>query len=65
MFLFITCVDVGVFLHVGFLVKSLAAVLTGVRPRVRMDQQMGGQRRRPFKRLTALFALIEIQQTIN
>lgn len=29
-----TCVNVRVLLHIGFLVKSLAAVLAGVRPGV-------------------------------
>lgn len=36
----ITCVDVGVFFHVGLLVKSFTAVLARIRPRVRMNQQM-------------------------
>lgn len=43
-FAFVTCVNVGVFLHIRFLVKSLATVLAGVRPRVRVDQQVSGQR---------------------
>lgn len=33
----------GVFLHVGFLVKSLATVLAGIWPRIRVDQEVGGQ----------------------
>lgn len=32
--LFLTRVDVGVFLHVGLLVEALATVLAGVGPRV-------------------------------
>ncbi len=50
----ITCVYVGVFLHVGFLVEPLAAVLAGVGSRAAMDQQMGGQGGRTFERLPAL-----------
>ena len=34
----LTCVDVGVLLHVGLLVESLAAVLARVGPRVRVDE---------------------------
>lgn len=41
------------FLHVGFLVESLAAVLAGIRPRVRMDQQVRGQSGRPLKTFSA------------
>ncbi len=33
----------GVFLHVGFLVESLATVLAGIWPRVGVDQEVGGQ----------------------
>lgn len=53
----VTCVDVGVFLHIRFLVKSLAAVLAWVRPRVRVDQQVSGQRRGAFESLPAHLAL--------
>jgi hypothetical protein len=52
-----TCVDVGVFLHVGFLVEPFAAVLARIRPGVRVDQQVSRQRRRPLERLAALLAL--------
>lgn len=45
----VTRVDEGVFLHVGLLVESLAAVLAGVRPRVRVDQQVCGQSGRPLE----------------
>jgi hypothetical protein len=51
-----TCVDVGVFLHVGFLVEPFAAVLARIRPGVRVDQQVSRQRRRPLERLAALSA---------
>jgi len=50
-------VYVRVFLHVGLLVEPLAAVLAGVGPRVRVDEQVGGQRGRPLERLPAHFAL--------
>ncbi len=52
----LTRVDVGVLLHVGFLVESFTAVLTRIRPRVRVDEQVSRQRRRPLERLAALSA---------
>ena len=52
-----TCVNVGVFLHVTLLVEPLAAVLAGIRPRVRMNEQMSGQGRRSLEGLPALLAL--------
>lgn len=39
----LTGVYEGVFLHVGFLVESLATVLAGIWPCVRVDQEVGGQ----------------------
>ena len=44
-------------LHVGFLVESLAAILTRIRPSVRMDEEVRRERRRPLERLSALFTL--------
>ena len=44
-------------LHVGFLVEPLAAVLAGVGPRVRVDQEVRGQGRRPLETFTADFAV--------
>ncbi len=44
------------FLHVRLLVEAFAAVLTWVGPRVAVDQQVRGQRRRPLERLAALLA---------
>lgn len=38
-----TCVDVCVLLHVRLLVEPLAAVLAGVRPSVRVDEQVCGE----------------------
>ena len=48
---------VCVFLHVRLLMEPLPAVLTRVRPRVRVDEEMRRQRRRPFERLSALLTL--------
>lgn len=48
---------VGVFLHVRLLMESLAAVLAGVRPRVRVDQQVRRERAGPLKALATLLAL--------
>lgn len=52
----LTCMDVGVLFHVGLLMKPLAAVLAGIGPGVRVDQQMGGQSGRSLEALAALFA---------
>lgn len=54
-------------LHVGFLVKSFAAVLARVRSRVRVDQQVSGQRGRALESLAALFALLnkKVLQRVN
>lgn len=43
--LWLTGVNVRVFLHVRLLVEPLAAVLAGVRPRVRVDEQVRGESR--------------------
>lgn len=50
---------IGVFLHVRLLVEPLAAVLAGIRPGIRVDEQVCGKRTRPFKTLAALLALEE------
>lgn len=47
----VTCVDEGVFLHVGLLVESLATVLTGVGSGVGVNEQVCGQRGRPLEAL--------------
>lgn len=52
-----TSVNVRVFLHVRLLVEPLAAVLAGVRPRVRVDEQMRGERGRALECLPAHLAL--------
>lgn len=39
----VTCVDEGVFLHVGLLVEPLATVLAGVGPGVRVNEKVCGQ----------------------
>lgn len=43
--------------HVGFLVEPLAAELAGVRPGVRVDQEVRGQGGGALERLTAHFTL--------
>lgn len=53
----LTGVDVGVLLHVGLLMKPLAAVLARVGPRVRVYEQVSAQRARSLERLPALFTL--------
>lgn len=52
---FFTCVDEGVLLHVRFLVEAFAAVLTGVGPSVRVDQQVCGQSGRALEHLSTHF----------
>ncbi len=47
---------VGVLLHVRLLVEPLPAVLARVGPRVRVDQQVGGQGGAPLEGLAALLA---------
>lgn len=39
----LTCVDERVLFHVGLLVEPLSAVMTRIRPRVRVDEQVRGQ----------------------
>ncbi len=53
----LTSVYEGVFLHVGFLVESLATVLAGIWPRVRVDQEVGGQSGWAFEYLATFLAL--------
>lgn len=50
---------VGVLLHVGLLMESLAAILAGIRPGIAVDEQMRGEGRGALERLAALFALQE------
>ena len=52
-----TCMYVGVLLHVRLLVEPLATVLTGVGPRVAVDQQVGGQGGGALETLPTLLAL--------
>lgn len=53
----LTRVDVGVLLHVRLLVEALAAELAGVGPRVRVDEQVGGQSGRTLEGFAAHLAL--------
>lgn len=48
--------NVGVLLHVRLLVEALAAVWTGVRSGVGVDQQVGGERGGALEALSALWA---------
>lgn len=41
----LTSMNVRMFFHVGFLMETFVAIWTGVGSGVRMDHQMGGQRR--------------------
>lgn len=56
---------VGVFLHIRFLVKALPAVLAGVWPSVRMDQQVRGQGAGPLETFATLLALHKRINTLN
>lgn len=53
----LTSVYEGVFLHVGFLVESLATVLAGIWPCVWVDQEVGGQSGWAFEYLATFLAL--------
>lgn len=61
----ITCVYVGVLLHVALLMKPLAAIRTRIWPGVAVDQQMRGQRTGPFERLPTLFAFEHLFHVVN
>lgn len=49
--------NVRVFLHIRLLVEPLAAVLAGVRPRVRVDEEVRGQSGGALERFAAHLAL--------
>lgn len=55
--LFLTCVDVGVLLHVRLLVEALPAVLAGIGPCVRVDQEVSGEGGGTFECLPTHLAL--------
>ena len=57
--------DVGVLFHVGFLVESFTAILARIRPRVRVNEQVSRQRRRPLERLAALPALENLFRVVQ
>ena len=65
MFALLTCMDVGMLLHVRLLVKSLSTILAWVRPRVGVDQQVRGQRGAPLERLAALLARERLLVVVN
>lgn len=60
-----TGVNVRVFLHVRFLVEPLPAELTGVRPGVRVNEQVSGQSGRAFEGLTTHFTLKAFLLRVN
>lgn len=49
--------NIGVLLHIRFLMEPLPAVLAGVRPSVGVDKQVCGKCAGTFERLPALLAL--------
>ena len=53
---FLARVDVRVLLHVGLLVKPLATIFAGKRPRVRVDEHVGGEGGGTLEGLVALLA---------
>lgn len=53
----LTCVNVGMFLHVRFLVEAFPTELTRIWSGIRMDEQVSGQGRGSLKGLAALMAL--------
>lgn len=55
--LFLTSMDVSVFLHIRLLVEALATVLAGIGPCVWMDQQMSGEGGGTFECLPTHLAL--------
>ena len=57
--------NVSMFLHVGFLVKPLAAVLTWIRSRVRVDKQMRGQSRGSLEAFAALLAFKDFLSVVD
>ena len=56
-FRFFTCVNVCMFLHIGFLMKAFTAMRTSVGTRVRVDEQMRRQSGRTFERFAAQLTL--------
>lgn len=61
----ITCMYVGVLLHIALLMESFAAIRTRIRPSVAVDQQMRGQRAGPLERLSTLFAFEHLFHIVN
>lgn len=57
--------NIGVFLHIRFLMEPFSAVLAGVRSGIRVDQQMRRQRARPFKGLTTLLTFEHFFDTMD
>lgn len=57
--------DVGVLLHITLLMESLAAVAAGIRPRVAVDEQMGGEGAGALEAFAALFALEDLFHVVH
>lgn len=53
------------FLHIRFLVKAFSAVLAGIGPGVRVDEQVRGQRAGPFEALSTLLTLHNVLKPSN
>lgn len=61
----ITCMNIGMFLHVRFLMETFATVIARVWPRITMYQQVGAECWRPFECFTALLTFELLLQTGN
>ena len=61
----ITCVNVGVFLHVGLLVEPFPTILARVGPRVRVYEEVRGQGGAPLEGLAALLARERLLAVVN
>lgn len=61
----LTGVNVGVLLHITLLMESLAAVAAGIRPRVAVDEQMGGEGAGALEAFAALFALEDLFHIVH
>lgn len=57
--------DVGVLLHITLLMESLAAVAAGIRPRVAVDEQMGGEGAGALEAFAALFAFEDLFHVVH
>lgn len=56
---------VGVLLHVALLVEALATIVAWIRPRVAVDEQVGGQSAGALESLAALLALEHLLHVVH